>query len=186
MLLFVAALAFLQPVIYSRDIAPVLAFHCNRCHGDQSTDAGVDTRSYSRLIRTANLPLLLELLEGKRGESRRMPREAPPLKAETIERFRRWVASGAPEDVDDIPIQLIRRTEPRREEFRLEVRLTGEAYVEIEFLDPEGRVLHREAGVVRSREEWIVRSAPHWPSQLTLTMRTRYGSAAASSTLLVR
>ncbi len=179
-----AALLLMQIVSYSRDIAPVLAFHCNRCHGDEGIAGGVDTRTYQSFKETTNFNLLLELLDGGRGESRRMPKEAPPLDAKTVERFRQWIALGAPEDRDPSPPQVLRRKVRKQPVFRLEVEAPGEAYAAIELRDRSGRVLHREAGVVRGAAQWTVRSAKHWPARLEILMTARYATAPATLRIL--
>jgi cytochrome c553 len=181
---FAPALLLLQMVSYSSDIAPVLAFQCNRCHGDEGIAAGVDTRSYQSFVKTANFDLLMELLEGRRGESRRMPKEAPALDAATVEKFRRWIAAGAPEDRDPNPPRVVRRHVARQPVFRFQVEVAGDAYVSIELRDPAGRLLHREAGVVRDSGQWQVRSASHWPARLTIVMTARYAAGPAVLRLL--
>src|SRR5579871_5604802 len=72
------------PVSYSRDIAPILAFHCHWCHGNRrQTPAGdLDTRTYASLMRGGGLgdvvrpgdparSLLMQFIEGKRGTNKR-------------------------------------------------------------------------------------------------------------------
>lgn len=73
---------FGQPAIsYSLQIAPVLAMRCNSCHGDSG---GLSTRTHESLMRGGNLgpivvprrpqnSLILDFIEGRRGEAHRMP-----------------------------------------------------------------------------------------------------------------
>ena len=77
------------PISFSRDVAPILALHCNSCHGDAG---GLSTRSYSELMAGGNLgkvvlpdnpagSLLIQFIEGSRGEAHRMPLGGRPLSA---------------------------------------------------------------------------------------------------------
>jgi hypothetical protein len=172
----VFAMALLQLVSYSRDIAPVLAFHCNQCHGDEGIAGGVDTRTYESFRKTTNLDLMLELLEGRRGEARRMPKDAPAFEAAMVNRFRLWIAAGATEDQDQRPAPVIRRVIARQPVFRLRVEAAGESYVTIELRDLKERLLHREAGVVRTAREWEVLTARQWPERLLLVLTARYAA----------
>jgi Planctomycete cytochrome C len=104
------------PVSYSRDIAPILAFHCHYCHGNRrQVPAGdLDTRTYEKLMRGGGLgdvvrpgdperSLLVQFIEGKRGPDKRMPEKAPALSAAEIATIRRWIAEGAKADADTSP-----------------------------------------------------------------------------------
>src|SRR4051794_34217687 len=88
------------PVSFSRDIAPILAMHCNGCHGDSG---GMSTRSYAELMAGGNLgkvivpgdpsrSLVIHFLEGRRGPEHRMPKDCRPLSDAQIELFRRWIS----------------------------------------------------------------------------------------------
>lgn len=172
-LLSVALLAA-EPVSFYRDIAPVLAFHCNRCHGDEGTAGDLDTRTYAALLRSTNLALLLELLEGKRGESRRMPREAPPLDAAAIGIFRQWIEQGAPEDRDTTSKKSWQWALRWRSAFRIECETKELAYVAAEVLNREGSLLHRVAAPVTGRQVWELRWASIWPRQVRVAVTVYY------------
>lgn len=173
-------LLFFQSATYSRDIAPVMALHCNRCHGDEGIAGGLDTRNYESLKQTASLSLLLELVEGRRGESRRMPKEAPPLDASAIAKLRQWIDAGAAKDAEPEAGQLVRRELPTRPQWRIAVQAPGRAYVEIEWRGAEEKLLHREAGAIDGRHEFNARSGSHWPARVTVTVRVRYASGPAN------
>src|SRR6266404_7775082 len=94
------------PVSYSRQVAPILALHCNSCHGDAG---GLSTRSYADLMNGGNLgkvvipgdpdrSLLIHFIEGRRGEAHRMPLGGRVLSLGQIDTIRRWIAEGAQKD----------------------------------------------------------------------------------------
>ncbi|MBK5294050.1 MAG: hypothetical protein JJE04_20535 [Acidobacteriia bacterium] len=169
----------LQAAIYSGDIAPLLAFHCNRCHGDEITGGGVDTRTYQSLRRTTSLALMLELMEGRRGPTQRMPKDAPPLDDATVARFRRWIEAGAPLDQEPTG-EILRRQIRKKKEIRIQVKTGGQAYVIIEILDIAGRPMHREAGVIQNAGLWRLRAGSHWPSRLIVQATVRFASGPAT------
>jgi hypothetical protein len=175
-LLFLA----MQAVSYQRDVAPVLAFHCHRCHGDESAAGGLDTRSLQSLLRGGNLGpavvagapargTLLEFLEGRRGPQRRMPLEAPPLPAAVIENVRTWIAQGAVEDPASPPFEL--RGETRRRD-SIVIRITSpvKAYAELEAAGG----LYRGAAVIDGSHEWKLRAPRSWPRRIKVVLRLRY------------
>ncbi|HUQ92488.1 MAG TPA: hypothetical protein VM120_12490 [Bryobacteraceae bacterium] len=168
----------LQVISYSRDIAPQLAFHCNRCHGDEITAGGVDTRTYQALRRTTNFALMLELMEGRRGGSQRMPRDAPPLDAALIERFRQWLNAGTPFDREPSAEHVIRETSKTRV-LRIEVRAPGRAYAVLEIANHAGSVLHREAAAIEGAHRWTLRSPGYWPPKLIVHAAVYFASGPA-------
>src|SRR5437868_14938771 len=97
--MWLAAVAAAPPVSYSREIAPVIAMHCSGCHGDSG---GLNLRSYRDLMLGGNLgkiivpgdperSLIVHFLEGRRGESHRMPKDGRPLTVAQIGTIRRWI-----------------------------------------------------------------------------------------------
>ena len=98
------------PVDFQRDIRPVLARHCYRCHGPDAAKRQADLRLDSHAAATADLggrravtpthPEESELLTRVHSadESLRMPPSSagPPLSAAEIERLERWIREGAP------------------------------------------------------------------------------------------
>jgi hypothetical protein len=169
----------LQVAIYSRDLAPVLALHCNRCHGDDFSGGGVDTRTYENLRRTANLGLLLELIEGRRGESQRMPRDAAPLEPAVVAKVRQWIEAGAPFDHEPQGERLRREIE-KKPEIRLVVKAPGHAYIVLEVRDHGGGLVYRDAAVAQDVHRWTLRPARYWPSKIVVFVSVRYASGPAS------
>jgi cytochrome c553 len=98
------------PVDFQRDIRPLLARHCYRCHGPDAAKRQADLRLDSQAAATADLggrravtpahPEQSELLTRLRtaDESLRMPPPSagPALAAVEIERLERWIRDGAP------------------------------------------------------------------------------------------
>lgn len=106
-----------------QDIRPVMRRHCTVCHRENKlreveVSAGLALDSYENLRKTGKQPsvvpgqpdksMLVTLLTEK-NLRRRMPLDAEPLEAETIELIRRWVAAGAlegdkPDEPDEIEL----------------------------------------------------------------------------------
>ena len=91
------------PLLFERDVRPVLAKHCLSCHGNGKTRANLDLRTVSAMLRGGDGgPALV------RGQPNSSPlveltakREMPPgkkpkLSAAEVELLRRWVRQGAP------------------------------------------------------------------------------------------
>src|SRR3989449_10017856 len=103
-------LLLLLAVSYSRDIAPILAMHCNSCHGDSGSAGGLVTRTHADLMKVGGAIVpgdpdrsqVVQFIEGRRGEEHRMPLGGAPLTAEQIAIIRRWIAEGAKADADSV------------------------------------------------------------------------------------
>ena len=93
---------------FARDVAPIFAQHCIRCHkpGNEkgglslATSAGLTANSYLQ----AGQPdesYLLDVVTPGADQRPAMPKEGNPLAAEEVARLRRWIAEGAkwPESV---------------------------------------------------------------------------------------
>jgi hypothetical protein len=93
-------------VRFDRDIQPILAGRCWKCHGRDKAEAGL--RLSDRTTATATKdsgaraivpgrPEESELLRrvSARDANERMPPEGPPLTAEQIDKLRRWISAGA-------------------------------------------------------------------------------------------
>jgi len=97
-------------VSYQRDIAPLLAEHCGRCHqhdgrGTQKSGFAMDT--YEQLLKgtrigavikpgAATASTLMSLVEGRADPKIRMPPDSHnPLAPEQISLIRRWIDEGA-------------------------------------------------------------------------------------------
>ncbi len=182
---------------YSRDIAPVLAFHCNRCHGDEGVASGLDTTSWSALRAGGNLgpavvagdpdrSVLMEFVDGRRGESHRMPLQAPPLEKRTIDLIGRWISQGAREDPDAQPAYTLALEIARAPLVEVGLESPLRAYVVIEILAADGRRLHREAAVIAAGAagRWSLRRAPQWPAALTVRATMRYAWAKPAGATL--
>jgi len=94
------------PVEFSRDIKPLLAEHCIRCHGPDKAEGGLNlTERKSALAKlesgavsiVAGKPDESELLRrvASHDEAERMPPEGKALTPAEIAKLRRWIAAGA-------------------------------------------------------------------------------------------
>jgi mono/diheme cytochrome c family protein len=93
-----------EQVLFSRDIAPVLAEHCTDCHGGTNPRANLSLETFRGLLdggdsELALLPgkgadsLIVRKLKGDAGD--RMPLQRPPLGDDVIARFETWINDGA-------------------------------------------------------------------------------------------
>jgi ankyrin repeat protein/mono/diheme cytochrome c family protein len=92
-------------VDYTRDVKPLLAEHCYKCHGSDAQLAGLrlDLRQnalrggdYGPVIvpgKSAESKLIRKLVDGDGGEQ--MPSDAEPLSSEDIGTLRAWIDQGA-------------------------------------------------------------------------------------------
>ena len=200
-LLFLAAVE--SPVSFHREVAAVLAFACNRCHGDQGAAGGLDTRTYRSLLLGGTLgpavipgdversPLLV-FVEGRRGREHRMPLGEAPLPASEIGVLRRWIAGGAQEDANAAqPVSLrTRRVRVRRgERLTIKAESPSRAYLEVLLTGSGGkRFLHREAAPTRGgRLSWTLQVERGWPRTIDVELRIAYADRyPAGSRLSVR
>ena len=98
------------PVSYQKDIAPLLAEHCGRCHqhdGKGTQKSGFAMDSYERLLKGTNIgpvikpgaatgSTLVSLVEGRADPAIRMPPDRHnPLAPEQIILIRQWIDEGA-------------------------------------------------------------------------------------------
>ena len=98
---------------FARDIRPLLADHCYRCHGPDRQEGGIRFDHRETAFRVAesgvipvisgdpvNSALLARITAEDPAE--RMPPDTPPLPDEVILQLRRWISSGAdwPEDAE--------------------------------------------------------------------------------------
>jgi len=88
--------------IFETDVAPLLAKHCLKCHGNDEREAGLDLRTVSGMIRGGdsgpaivpghadNSDLVDLIAAGK------MPPEGPRVAESDVELLKRWINAGAP------------------------------------------------------------------------------------------
>ena len=111
LLLLAAAPLQAAPVLFEKDIRPILKAHCFHCHGEDGRERGdLDVRLRRLLLEGGEHGPAI--VEGKPEESRlfqmvqsgKMPKEQAKLSAEEIALIREWIAQGAktarPEPVD--------------------------------------------------------------------------------------
>lgn len=93
-------------VSFSVEIAPVLLKHCSGCHDDNQPERGFSVITYQRLMRGGQSgaailagkgaeSLLVRKIKGIDIEGQRMPISNPPLSADVIATFEKWIAQGA-------------------------------------------------------------------------------------------
>lgn len=192
------------PVSFSREVAPIMAMHCNGCHG---TAAGLSTRSYRELMLGGNLgkavvpgnsksSLLLDFLEGRRGERRRMPKDGRPLSQTQIDTIRRWIDEGAKDD--DLPpraYRIVRSAVPvdAKRVTRVVCRVNTPAYVIVIARHPtQQTVLWTESASFKSPKEagdagepgetvrWDLRAGTGWPTTVNFELTVQYATRELS------
>ncbi|MBI1370820.1 MAG: DUF1553 domain-containing protein [Planctomycetes bacterium] len=114
----IALTSFVLPAVraaeidYARDIKPILAEHCYKCHGPdkQTHELRLDQRAFALHGGASGKPALepgkpdeshLIQLITKSDPDERMPRKSDPLSADQIDKLRAWIAAGAPMPGDD-------------------------------------------------------------------------------------
>jgi hypothetical protein len=188
------------PVSFSREVAPIMAMHCNGCHGHA---AGLSTRTYRELMLGGNLgravvpgdperSLIVDFLEGRRGERRRMPKDGRPLSGSQIDTIRRWIAEGANDD--DLPPNAYRTVLPgvavsAARVTRILFRVNTTAYVTVVAKDPvRSTALWTEVGSLKKPKEagdvgepgeticWDIRGGTGWPTSVDLELTVQYAT----------
>jgi hypothetical protein len=92
-----------EPVRFERDLAPLLARHCVRCHrpgtakGDLSlaTAADLNAAAVVEPGKPGESPLVEAITPSAPGKRPAMPREGEPLSPAQVDLVRRWIAEGA-------------------------------------------------------------------------------------------
>jgi hypothetical protein len=102
------------PVDYTREVKPLLAAHCYKCHGASQQKGGLrlDTAAFARQGgkhgpavqpgRSA-ASLLVQLVEGTHADLARMPYKKPPLAGAQIALLKAWIDQGASAPTDEQP-----------------------------------------------------------------------------------
>jgi hypothetical protein len=188
------------PVSYGREVAPILALHCEGCHGEAG---GLNIATHRDLMRGGNMgkviiagdparSLLIHFIDGRRGEAHRMPLGGRPLTPEQIKTIARWIAEGAKDDgvsPREHTFTLPRvRTEPGRT-LRIVSRIETAAYLVLAIRHPESkRVLLTRSGSIKTPRDpgdlgepgepvsWDVRTERGWPRELIVELTVRYPS----------
>ncbi|HUG92966.1 MAG TPA: PSD1 and planctomycete cytochrome C domain-containing protein, partial [Planctomycetaceae bacterium] len=95
-----------RPVDFGRQIQPILARRCYKCHGPDKNEGGLRLNAQETALAELDSGLRA-IVAGNPGDSAlverisdpdehlRMPPEEQPLSAEEIELFRRWITEGA-------------------------------------------------------------------------------------------
>lgn len=110
-----AASAIAGEVDYSRDIKPILATHCYKCHGPDKQENGLrlDTAAAGILggdsgaaivPQKADESLILQAIQGTSSEISKMPPEGDGLTADQIALLKQWIAEGAKFPADEKPL----------------------------------------------------------------------------------
>lgn len=101
-----------EPVDYTRQVKPILAAHCYRCHGALKQESNMRLDTAAGLKRggdngPALVPgkpeesLVVHLIEGRDGWQ--MPPEGEPLSPAEIHLVKTWIAQGAAAPADEKP-----------------------------------------------------------------------------------
>jgi len=110
----VKSAAVAVPVDYLREVKPLLAEHCYRCHGASQQKSGMrlDTAAFA-LKGGENGPgyksgksaesLLIQAVKGTHDDISRMPYKKPPLANVQITTLARWIDEGAKAPADEAP-----------------------------------------------------------------------------------
>jgi mono/diheme cytochrome c family protein len=99
---------------YLREIKPLLAAHCVKCHGQTTQKGGLrlDTAAAARqgggrgpalIAGQSGESLLIAAIEGSHDELPRMPYKRTPLDSADIARLRAWIDAGASAPPDELP-----------------------------------------------------------------------------------
>ena len=99
---------------YARDVKPILAQHCAKCHGPDKQENGLRVDAASLALRggdggAAIVPekpaesLLIKAIQGADDVSKMPPEDEPQLSAEQIALLVKWVETGAKYPADERP-----------------------------------------------------------------------------------
>jgi hypothetical protein len=186
------------PVSFSQQVAPILALHCNVCHGDSG---GLSTRTFRDLMRGGNMgavvirgdpdsSLLIHFVDGRRGAAHRMPLGGRALTPEQIDLLRRWIAEGAADEGSAIPEYTARRPAvpvERGHAMRVFCRIDIAAYLTITVRDPATRfALFSEVASVKSPKDqadagepgdtitWQIQPGANWPRRVDVEVMAEH------------
>jgi mono/diheme cytochrome c family protein len=101
-----------ETVQFSKDIAPMLVQNCFSCHAGQQPTGQFQMATFAQMIRGGQsgnpwVPykpdesLIIKKLKGLAGARMPQPKDRPPLPADVIAKFEKWIAEGARFDGPD-------------------------------------------------------------------------------------
>jgi hypothetical protein len=176
-----------MPVSFHGDVAPILAMHCNSCHGEAG---GLSTRSHAALLAGGNkgkliepgnaeASLLVHYIDGRRGRSQTMPLGAEKLRPEQIETIRRWIEEGARADDPRPPATTESKTFRMRKQFDIACRAQPGAYLLLKITGGAAVLFERVAPRPTGGEErWTVHTEPRWPEEVTVSVESHYAPSS--------
>jgi len=149
-------------VSYWTDVRPLLMAECAGCHQPAQAKGDLDVTSYAMLFMSDEVvlqgdpgtSLLVDLVKSHDGEPPEMPKDRPPLMAEQVALFERWIAEGA---ADDTPAGLVHQGAPKVYE-RLPVVTSLDVSPDGAWLAVAGTgevLLHRYDGGIEARFEGL-------------------------------
>ena len=100
------------PVSFCKDLAPILARKCLKCHGPEKTKGGYQLHTFELALKAGESkePSIVPGEPGRselfrrlaaKDEDDRMPQKDDPLPSDQISLFERWIKAGAPFDGPD-------------------------------------------------------------------------------------
>lgn len=109
-----APVALAAPVDYQREVKPLIAEHCYRCHGASQQKGGLRLDTAAVALKGGdNGPAyvagksaestLIQALKGTHDDISRMPYKKPALPDALIETLARWIDEGAKAPADEAP-----------------------------------------------------------------------------------
>ncbi|MCH7729542.1 MAG: DUF1549 domain-containing protein, partial [Planctomycetes bacterium] len=176
---------------FEKDIAPIFAKRCYKCHGAETREAELDLRTVSAMLKGGERGAVLvrgypensELLEMITA-GKMPPENEPPLTRKEIANLRRWIKLGAPADERiELPsaaalvsqkdrqhpaYQKLKRPNPPRVQQPDRVRTPIDAFL-LARLEERGLSFSPEAGrTTLARRAWFdLIGLPPSPSELT-------------------
>lgn len=174
-------------ISFHGDVAPILAMHCNSCHGEAG---GLHTRSHAALLAGGNkgkliepgnaeASLLVHYIDGRRGRSQTMPLGAEKLRPEQIATIRRWIDEGARNDDPRPPATAESKTLHKQKRFEIACRAEPGAYLLLKISSGAAVLFERVAAKVAGGEErWTVHTEPRWPDDVTVSVESHYASSS--------
>src|SRR5688572_5340566 len=109
-----ASLGTAQAADYLREIKPILAEHCYRCHGASQQKSGLRLDTAAAAIKggekgpslkpgASTASILVQAIKGTHPEISQMPYKKPPLSDTQIALIERWINEGARAPADEAP-----------------------------------------------------------------------------------